>query len=130
MKQSWTINAIKSNYNNTKYNQTSYNNTIGKISTIKEEKILSSKNKGKSKKIFDKNLRAKTAKKRLDPLRLSTTTSKYKNVRKITENEKQQISKEYLNVLSIKKINFQFEEYGDYPDEVFQPSIFFQIFDE
>ncbi len=64
MKQSWAINAIKSNYNNTKYNQTSYNNTIGKISTIKEEKILSSKNKGKSKKIFDKNLRAKTAKKR------------------------------------------------------------------
>ena len=42
---------------------------------------------------------------------------------------KQQINKEYLNCLSLEKINFQFEEYCEYPDESFQPSIiFFQVF--
>ena len=125
MKQTRVLNAIKNNYSNTKDNQMNHYNTLSKIPTIKEEKLLTSKNKGKSKKIFDKAPRAKTAKKRLDPLRLSITNNKSKNVRKITENEKQQICKQYLNVLSLKKINFEFEEYGDYPDDVFQPSIFF-----
>ena len=41
---------------------------------------------------------------------------------------KQPINKEYLNCLSLEKINFQFEEYGEYPDESFQPSIFFSSF--
>lgn len=33
--------------------------------------------------------------------------------------------KEYCNVLSQERINFQFDEYGEYPDDDFQPSIFF-----
>ena len=37
----------------------------------------------------------------------------------------QKIKKDYFNKLGIKRINFQFEDYGEYPDEDFQPSIFF-----
>ena len=33
--------------------------------------------------------------------------------------------KEYFNKLGIERINFQFDEYGNYPDDTFQPSIFF-----
>lgn len=33
--------------------------------------------------------------------------------------------KEYCNKLGLERINFQFDEYGVYPDESFQPSIFF-----
>ena len=57
---------------------------------------------------------------RINPL----MTSKSKN-RKPENEKQQQIFKEYLNVLSVKKINFEFEEYGDYIDDNFQPSIFF-----
>ncbi len=95
--------------------------TQNRITTIKEEKLLTSNNESKSKNIF----RPRTGKKRL--ILLSTPKLKNKNQinKKNNENEKQQIAKEYLNVLSIEKINFQFEEYGNYPDDDFQPSIFF-----
>ena len=33
--------------------------------------------------------------------------------------------KEYYNKLSLERINFKFEEYGQYPNEDFQPSIYF-----
>lgn len=32
---------------------------------------------------------------------------------------------EYCSKLSIERINFQFEKYGKYPDELFQPSVYF-----
>ena len=33
--------------------------------------------------------------------------------------------KEFYNKLSLERINFQFEEYGEYPNDDFQPSIYF-----
>ena len=43
--------------------------------------------------------------------------NKYKNT--------QIIKKDYFNKLGLERINFQFDDYGEYPDEEFQPSIFF-----
>ena len=117
MKQSWAVKELKL-FDSTKKPQINFK-TQNRITMIKEEKIPTLKNSSKSKKI----LRPKTGKKMLNPLGISK--SKNKNKEKNNENEKQQIAKEYLNVLSIEKINFQFEEYGNYPDDVFQPSIFF-----
>ena len=115
MKQSWAIKELKL-FDSTKKPQIDFK-TQNRISTIKEEKLLTSKNNSKCKNIT----RQKAGKKKLNPL----LNSKSKNKKNNNENEKQQIAKEYLNVLSIEKINFQFEEYGNYPDDVFQPSIFF-----
>ena len=39
--------------------------------------------------------------------------------------KKNNTKKEYFNKLGLERINFQFEEYGEYPDDAFQPSIFF-----
>ena len=122
MKQSWALKKLKES-NKPKLNQISYNtqNTISKIN--EERTTMTTKSKSRSKKLFDSSnkQRPKTGKRKLNPLLDLKNKSKTKN----NENEKQQIYKEYLNVLSIQKINFQFEEYGDYPDDVFQPSIFF-----
>ena len=114
MKQTWALKQLKL-YDSPKIIQTNIK-TQYKNTSIKEEKILTSNNRSKTKNI----LRPKTGKTRLLPV-----LSKSKNSKKNNENEKQQIAKEYLNVLSIEKINFQFEEYGNYPDDNFQPSIFF-----
>ena len=114
MKQSWALKQLNL-FDNSKRIQTNIK-TQNKIPIIKEEKLLTSNNRSKTKNIF----RPKTGKTRLIPV-----LSKNKNSQKKNENEKQQIAKEYLNVLSIEKINFQFEEYGNYPDDNFQPSIFF-----
>ena len=89
---------------------------------IKEEKIFSSKNKTRPKYIQSENSlysnnnlsRPKSTKKTL-----------YTKPNKKPFLTKQQINKEYLNCLSLEKINFQFDEYGEYPDDSFQPSIFF-----
>ncbi len=35
---------------------------------------------------------------------------------------------EYCSKLSIERINFQFEKYGKYPDDYFQPSVYFYKF--
>ena len=101
------------------------NDKQGRITTIKEEKLLTTKNRSIPKNPFGGSYRPKTGKKRLNPLQSSKSSFKYKKTTKLNEDEKQQIAKEYLNILSIEKINFQFKEYGDYPDDVFQPSIFF-----
>ena len=123
MKHSRAVKELKL-FDSSKKIQTNFN-TQNRITTIKEEKISTTKNSTKSKNI----LRPKTGKKKLNPLQYSKANSKNKNKNKNkeknNENEKQQIAKEYLNVLSIEKINFQFEEYGNYPDDAFQPSIFF-----
>jgi len=121
MKQSWALKRIKSGKDseNSKREQTNYE-TQNQFTTIKEENFIPIKNKSKTSNIFNESKRPKTGKKRLVPLYASKTKVKPK-----TENEKQQITKEYLNVLSLEKINFQFEEYGDYIDDNFQPSIFF-----
>ena len=122
MKQKWTK-ELKLSENSNK-NLPNYN-TQKKITIIKEEKLLTSKNRSRGKNLFTENKRPKTGKKRLNPLQTSKANSKYKNKGKNNESEKQQIAKEYLNILSIEKINFQFAEYAEYPDDVFQPTIFF-----
>ena len=122
MKQKWTK-ELKLSENSNK-NLPNYN-TQKKITIIKEEKLLTSKNRSRGKNLFTENKRPKTGKKRLNPLKTSKANSKYKNKGKNNESEKQQIAKEYLNILSIEKINFQFSEYAEYPDDVFQPTIFF-----
>ena len=98
---------------------------------IKEENIISSfktkyktKNKTRPKYLFSENnntnknmylfTRPKSSKKPL-----------YQKPKVRPLLTKQQINKNYLNCLSLEKINFQFEEYGEYPDDTFQPSIFF-----
>ena len=98
---------------------------------IKEENIISSfktkyktKNKTRPKYLFSENnntnknmylfTRPKSSKKPL-----------YQKPKVRPLLTKQQINKNYLNCLSLEKINFQFEEYGEYPDDSFQTSIFF-----
>ena len=93
-----------------------------KIPVIQEEKVFSFKNKPNPKYIYSENntysnMRPKSTKKSL--------YSK-PNIKPILT--KQQINKEYLDCLSLEKINFQFDEYGNYPDDSFQPSIFFLNF--
>ena len=89
-----------------------------KFPAIKEEKVFSFKNKTGPKYIFSEsnktNYRPKSGKKSLYPM---------PKIRPLLT--KQQINKNYLNCLSLEKINFQFDEYGEYPDDTFQPSIFF-----
>ena len=92
---------------------------LNKISVIKEEKLYKTKNKTRPKYIYSENntysfKRPKSSKKPL-----------YTKPNKRPILTKQQINKEYLDCLSLEKINFQFEEYGNYPDDTFQPSIFF-----
>ena len=41
------------------------------------------------------------------------------------DKEKNKKGKEFYNKMSLERINFQFEEYGDYPNDDFQPSIYF-----
>lgn len=48
-----------------------------------------------------------------------------KNENTVASYSKNNTKKEYFNKLGLERINFQFEEYGDYPDDSFQPSIFF-----
>jgi len=87
------------------------------ITSAKERNVIF-KGIDRSKRIFSAS--KKHRKERVNTL----MTSKPKN-RKPENEKQQQIYKEYLNVLSVKKINFEFDEYGDYIDDNFQPSIFF-----
>ena len=87
---------------------------------IKEEKIYKSKNKTRPKYIYSENNNTYSYKRPK-----STKKALYTKPNKRPILTKQQINKEYLNCLSLEKINFQFDEYGNYPDDVFQPSIFF-----
>ena len=89
---------------------------------IKEEKIFSSKNKTRPKYIQSEN--SQYSNNNLSRPK-STKKSLYTKPNKKPFLTKQQINKEYLNCLSLEKINFQFDEYGEYPDDSFQPSIFF-----
>ena len=53
------------------------------------------------------------------------TNDTEKNENTLTMGAKNNTKKEYFNKLGLERINFQFEEYGEYPDDAFQPSIFF-----
>ena len=112
MKQPRILRLFKDS-ENSKHDQPYLNNS-NKFPAIKEEKLFSFKNKSRSKYIYSesnkKNSRPKSSKKSLYPK---------PNVRPILS--KQQINKQYLNCLSLEKINFQFDEYGEYPDDSFQP---------
>ena len=96
------------------------NDVINDFLDEKNNTITSSKERNsiRPKRIFSAS--KKSRKERINTL----VTSKSK-IRKPENEKQQQIYKEYLNVLSVKKINFEFEEYGDYIDDNFQPSIFF-----
>ena len=106
MKQSWALKEIKSK------------KEFGKNLLFKDKNKLSLSSNNK----FFNNFKNKSEKRKLAPLSFYLN-SKPKN--QPLNEKQQQITKEYLNVLSIEKINFQFEEYGDYIDDNFQPSIFF-----
>ena len=118
MKQPRMLHLFK-DQENSKRDKSYYINKMKKIPVIKEEKVFTFKNKSRQKYIYSENnintfTRPKSTKKSLYP------TPKMKSL--LT---KQQINKQYLNCLSLEKINFQFDEYGEYPDDTFQPSIFF-----
>ena len=52
--------------------------------------------------------------------------NKFRNIMYNNELEKNKTKgKEFYNKLSLERINFQFEEYGEYPNDDFQPSIYF-----
>ena len=119
MKQSRVL-RLFNDQENSKKDKLNFPN-LKKFPIIKEEKVFSFKKKNRPKYIFSENntysnvlSRPKSSKKAL--------YSK-PNIKPVLT--KQQINKEYLNCLSLEKINFQFDEYGDYPDDSFQPSIFF-----
>ena len=85
------------------------------------------------------NLKSRqTGKKKLKPLQntidydLNTKQKKTKDedkndqtINSIKNNNSNPTKKEYFNKLGLERINFQFDEYGEYPDDDFQPSIFF-----
>ena len=48
-----------------------------------------------------------------------------KNILYNEEKNNKNRGKEFYNKLSLERINFQFEEYGEYPSDDFQPSIYF-----
>ena len=119
MKQSRVL-RLFNDQENSKKDKLNFPN-LKKFPIIKEETVFSFKKKNRPKYIFSENntysnvlSRPKSSKKAL--------YSK-PNIKPVLT--KQQINKEYLNCLSLEKINFQFDEYGDYPDDSFQPSIFF-----
>jgi len=109
-------NNLKLNLDNDARNDPLYNRNIT-ITSAKERNSMI-KDANRSKRIFSAS--KKPRKERINTL----MTPKSKN-RKPENEKQQQIYKEYLNVLSVKKINFEFDEYGDYIDDNFQPSIFF-----
>ena len=54
--------------------------------------------------------------------------NKFKNVlynNELDRDKNRNRGKEFYNKLSLERINFQFEEYGEYPNDDFQPSIYF-----
>ena len=85
------------------------------------------------------NLKSRqTGKKKLKPLqntidydsntKQKKTKDEDKNdqtINSIKNNNSNPTKKEYFNKLGLERINFQFDEYGEYPDDDFQPSIFF-----
>ncbi len=85
------------------------------------------------------NLKSRqTGKKKLKPLQnpseieLNTKQKKSNDedkndqtINSIKNNNSNPTKKEYFNKLGLERINFQFDEYGEYPDDDFQPSIFF-----
>ena len=109
-------NNLKLNLDNDARNDPLYNRNITITSAKERNSII--KDVNRSKRIFSAS--KKPRKERINTL----MTPKSKN-RKPENEKQQQIYKEYLNVLSVKKINFEFDEYGDYIDDNFQPSIFF-----
>ena len=100
-------NKLKLNLNNDIENNPIYNRSNNTITSV-----------NRSKRIFSSSKKSRKE-------RISTLMSSKPKNRKPENEKQQQIYKEYLNVLSVKKINFEFDEYGDYIDDNFQPSIFF-----
>ena len=72
-----------------------------------------------------------TGKKKLKPLQnpseldLNTKDKNDQTINSLKNNNSNPTKKEYFNKLGLERINFQFDEYGEYPDDDFQPSIFF-----
>ena len=71
-----------------------------------------------------------SGKKKLKPLQntpeLNLNLKDAKNDQTLnSQKNNNQTKKEYFNKLGLERINFQFDEYGEYPDDDFQPSIFF-----
>ena len=58
------------------------------------------------------------------PIHSGLYSSFHENNEEAKEKRKSK-GKEFYNKLSLERINFQFEEYGEYPCDDFQPSIYF-----
>ena len=115
--------SLSKDQDNSKRNK-KYFDKFSDIPIIKEEKekIFAFKKKYRQKHYYtEKNTKTYTRPK-------SSKKALYPKPKMRPILTKQQINKEYLNCLSLEKINFQFEEYGEYPDESFKPSIFFSNF--
>ena len=107
------------------------------ISVIQEVKENNSKNLSTkspfNKKNFSKKFRKNnstifhSAKSGLIPLD-NEQKNKFKNLvynNELDKDKNRNRGKEFYNKLSLERINFLFEEYGEYPNDDFQPSIYF-----
>ena len=118
------INRIKNNFNKSRSAQNIFSNPHNhQISIIRETKENSKNNNNNNFLHSTINIQnnQNTGKIKLHPLKKSSSTLQ------INENYISQIepSKICYNKLSLRRINFQFDEYGEYPNDDFQPSIYF-----
>ena len=99
MKQSWALKKMKE-INSSKKKQISYNNTQSKISTIKEENNLTTKNKSRPKNLFGSIQRPKTGKNRLNPLQTSKSKNKSQTskINSKEVNAEKEIIEEKINI--------------------------------
>ena len=112
----------------------SYKNQISIIKEVKENNIRLNNNKPmkfdslfdiKNKKKLQKN--NSTISLNNKPKLMPLIDSKNKNGNGLynKEDKTKNKAKQFYNKLSLERINFQFEEYGEYPNDDFQPSIYF-----
>ena len=118
------INRINNNFCKSRsthniFSNNQYNTGISVIKEAKENSKNNINNFRNSAINFKNN--ANNGKIKLHPLKKSTSSFL------LNENFNSQIesSKICFNKLSLRRINFQFDEYGEYPNDDFQPSIYF-----
>ena len=112
----------------------SYKNQISIIKEIKENNKRLNNNKpmkfdslldGKNKKKLHKNNSTISLNNKPKLMPLIDSQNKNGNGLYNREDKTKNKAKQFYNKLSLERINFQFEEYGEYPNDDFQPSIYF-----
>ena len=111
-----------------------YKNQISIIKEIKENNKRLNNNKpmkfdslldGKNKKKLHKNNSTISLNNKPKLMPLIDSQNKNGNGLYNREDKTKNKAKQFYNKLSLERINFQFEEYGEYPNDDFQPSIYF-----